>query len=228
MNRMERTTIAALIICAAAAATPVSAATIANPTNSYSFPYLSGSLAGGQQTQYVGETFTAPITGELVNFQFTLNTSSLQSVYGVVFAWNGTSPTTELWRSGIVPGSAGLFSFSPTNVSLTQGQTYVAFLSTYGLTTNSGLATVATCLTFGGCASNSVPNLGTLIYGNVLGRDVVFSPVLNNSQDATFSATITSPVPEPSTWAMAILGIGMIGYAMRRRQKAPTRASYTA
>jgi hypothetical protein len=36
------------------------------------------------------------------------------------------------------------------------------------------------------------------------------------------SATIQSavaPVPEPATWAMMILGMGAVGFAMRRRQK---------
>ncbi|WP_299309990.1 PEPxxWA-CTERM sorting domain-containing protein [uncultured Croceicoccus sp.] len=33
-------------------------------------------------------------------------------------------------------------------------------------------------------------------------------------------------VPEPSTWAMMLLGFGAIGYAMRRRQKIATQVSY--
>ena len=218
MNRIGKTTLAALTGLAALGATQAGAATIANPTNSYSFPYLSGSLTGGNQTQYIGETFTAPITGDLTDFQFTLNTSSLQSVYGVVYAWNGTNPTTELWRSAVLPGTAGLFDFTPTGVHLTQGQTYVAFLSTFGLANNSGLATVGACLAFVGCNSNSIPNLGTLVYGNVLSGSVVFSPVVNNSQDATFSATITA-VPEPATWAMMLAGFGAVGVAMRNRRK---------
>lgn len=35
-------------------------------------------------------------------------------------------------------------------------------------------------------------------------------------------------VPEPATWAMMIGGFGMIGFAMRRRQKVTTRVSYAA
>ena len=208
----------AVIAIAALAAMPANAVTISNPTNTYSFPYLSGSLTGGNQTQYIGETFTAPITGNLTNFQFTLNSSSLQSLYGIVYAWNGTAPTTELWRSAPVAAAAGPVSFSPTNVQLTQGQTYVAFLSTFGLAGNSGLATVGACLTFGGCASNSIPNLGTLVFGNVLAGGVVFNQVVNNSQDATFSVTVDAPVPEPATWGTMLLGFGALGLAMRRRR----------
>lgn len=219
MTRIARTTLAILSGAMALSATPAGAVTIANPSNTYGFPYLSGSLTGGNQTQYIGETFTSPISGELTNFQFTLNTSNLQSLYGIVFAWNGTSPTTELYRSAVIGGGAGLIDFKPVGVKLTQGQTYVAFLSTFGLAENSGLATVGTCLNFGGCKANEIPNLGTLIYGNVLSGSVVFNPVVNNSQDATFAATITAPVPEPTTWALMIVGMGATGVALRRRKR---------
>jgi hypothetical protein len=229
MNRTGKTTFAALIYLAAISTTPASAVTIANPTNTLGLEYLSGSLTGGNQTQYIGQTFTAPITGNLTDFQFTLNQSDLQSLYGVVFAWNGTSPTTELWRSAVVAGAAGLIDFSPTNVQLTQGQTYVAFLSTYGLQNNAGMATVGTCLTFGGCTSNKTPNLGTLIIGNILDGGAVFNPIVNNSRDATFSATISavSAAPEPATWGMMILGMFTVGVALRRRQNVTTRVSYS-
>lgn len=221
MTLATRTIIAALAALTALGVTPAAAVTIVNPTNSYSFPNLSGSLTGGNQTQYIGETFTAPIAGDLTDFQFTLNSSNLQAVYGVVFGWNGIAPTTELWRSPVIAGAAGLLDFMPTGVRLTQGQTYVAFLSTYGLSNNSGLATVGTCLTFVGCNSNAIPNLGTLVFGNVLGNGPVFSQIVNNSQDATFSATITAvaAIPEPTTWAMMIASLGAVGLLLRRRRR---------
>lgn len=227
MGRFGPTTLAALSCLAAFGATSAGAVTIANPTNSYGSPYLSGSLTGGNQTQYFGETFTAPITGNLTDFQFTLNSSTLQSVYGIVFAWNGTAPTTELYRSAVRAGTAGLFDFAPTGVELIQGRTYVAFLSTYGLVGNSGLATVGTCLPFSGCDSNAIPNLGTLVTGNVLGNGPVFNSLAY--LDATFSATITAAaVPEPVTWTMMIVGMGAIGGTLRRRTRVSTRVSYAA
>lgn len=226
MEPIGKASLGALICLAALGATPAGAVTIANPTNSYGSPYLSGNLQGGNQTQYFGETFTAPIAGRLTNFQFTLNTSSLQSVYGIVFGWDGTRPTDELYRSAIVPGAAGLFSFDPVGVELTQGQMYVAFLSTYGIADNAGLATVGTCLPFAGCVSNSIANLGTLVTGNIFGDGPVFNAL--GYLDATFSVTIAaSAVPEPATWAMMILGMAVVGYALRR-QRVTTRVVYTA
>lgn len=44
-----------------------------------------------------------------------------------------------------------------------------------------------------------------------------------------FSIAVTAPisaVPEPATWGMMIFGVGMMGYAMRRRQKVRTTVSF--
>ena len=210
--------LAAVASLSALSAVPAGAVTINNPTNSYGFAYLTG----GTGTAYVGQTFTSPIAGNLTNFQFTLNTSTLGSLYGVVFGWDGANPTQELWRSSVVAATPGLHNFNPTGVALEQGATYVAFLATYGLDGNSGQATVGSCLTFVGCNSNAIPNLGTLVWGNVYPDGVIFTPSINNSYDATFSATIEAAavVPEPASWALMIGGIVAAGAAMRRRKAA--------
>jgi hypothetical protein len=201
MKNIRTTAAVAAIACLAAlSAVPASAAVISNPTNTDSFVYLSGAgTGGGQQTQFVGETFTAPISGAVTNFQFTLNSSALPSLYGAIYAWDGSQPTTLLWQSPVVSASAGLLDFSPVGANVTQGQTYVAFLSTYGIDQNghsdAGSATVADCLPFAGCNSNSIPNLGNLVFANVLADGPVWRQAVNNSRDATFSVTITSARP---------------------------------
>ncbi|MEO6716269.1 MAG: PEPxxWA-CTERM sorting domain-containing protein, partial [Novosphingobium sp.] len=52
----------------------------------------------------------------------------------------------------------------------------------------------------------------------------VLSSVTGWSQNQIY---ITSGgVPEPSTWAMMLLGFGMIGFAMRKRSNMRTAVSY--
>lgn len=227
MNSIKTAVAAAAIAWVAAlSASPASAVVISNPTNTDSFLYLSGAgTGGGQQTQFMGETFTAPITGALTDFQFTLNgvnnASNHLSLYGAVYAWNGSQPTTLLWQSPVVSAAAGLLDFSPVGVNVTLGQTYVAVLSTFGIdqngTSNSGSATVGDCLPFAGCNSNSIPNLGNLVWANVQNGVPVWTQAINNSRDATFSVTIAA-VPEPSTWAMIIFGFAGVGFMAYRRR----------
>lgn len=42
----------------------------------------------------------------------------------------------------------------------------------------------------------------------------------------TATSTAVAAVPEPASWAMLILGMGAVGFAMRRRPKFTTRISY--
>jgi hypothetical protein len=211
---------AALAWVAAVSVSPASADVISNPVNSYDFPYL-GTGTGGQQTQYIGQTFTSPIAGQLTDFQFTLNSSTVTSLYGAVYEWTGSGLGTMLWQSPTVSGigsqadGGGVFDFSPTGVNLLQGHTYVAFLSTFGIAGNSGQATVGACFNAGCTTSDS--NLGNLVYANVFPDGTTTWSNAFGIYDATFSATV-SAVPEPSTWAMMILGFFGVGFLAYRRR----------
>ncbi len=188
------------------------------------WPYQGGAC----QTVFMGESFAPSVNGNLTNLQFTLlGGSTLTSVQAIVYKLNGPltstfTPGAEVWRSAAISGASGVLNFNPTNVAVTGGQSYVAFLSTY-YTTGTGQATVASCNPFGGgaCAvSNANPNLGRAIIGSARGQnldELSFAQIVNGSQDLTFSATIT-PVPEPAVWAMMIGGFGLVGNAVRRRR----------
>lgn len=215
--------VAAVTGLAALGAAPASAATISNPGNTYSFPSLgSPGAGGGQQTYSIGETFTAPVTGALTDFQFTIGNSTIQELYGAVYLWDGTKPTTQLWKSALVAGTNGVLDFAPVGVNLTKGLTYVALISTDGLANVTGTATVGSCLAFG-CGSNQIANLGDMITGTTYDDGTQWRAL--GYVDATFSVTVTSAVPEPSTWAMIILGFAGVGYmAYRRRNGTPQLA----
>lgn len=218
---------AALIALASGSA---QAQTVSNPNSGAnvgplcSWPYQGGAC----QTVFIGQSFTAPATGGLTDLQFTLlGGSTLSSVQAIVYALNGPLATTftpgaELWRSSAVGGSSGLLAFNPVGLNVTAGQNYVAFLTTY-YTIGTGQAQVSSCNTFIGgpacAAANANPLLGRAITARALGAnldELSFGQVVNGSQDLTFSATVAA-VPEPASWAMMILGFGLVGGAMRRR-----------
>jgi hypothetical protein len=50
----------------------------------------------------------------------------------------------------------------------------------------------------------------------------------NGNSLTVFARLGAGAVPEPGTWAMMILGFGLVGFAMRRRQAAITRVAYAA
>lgn len=61
--------------------------------------------------------------------------------------------------------------------------------------------------------------------------DSTYSVILNSNGNsltvfARLGAGATGAVPEPATWAMMILGFGLVGFALRRREKVATRVSY--
>ena len=50
-------------------------------------------------------------------------------------------------------------------------------------------------------------------------------PVIDEYGRIVFTADGTAPIPEPDTWAMLILGFGLVGFSMRRRKKLEITAS---
>lgn len=113
-------------------------------------------------------------------------------------------------NSGIVWATNG--ALGPTFASAAGGQkTFQAWIDA-----NSGSTLTVTGLTLG---------FGSGWNGN-------FSAAIDNVQfgftggpSADFDFAVASDVPEPSTWAMMIIGIGLTGAAMRRRRSASAIAT---
>jgi hypothetical protein len=54
----------------------------------------------------------------------------------------------------------------------------------------------------------------------LLGYDDQIAGDDDNHDDFIVRATVSSPVPEPATWAMMLIGFGAVGYSLRRRRRA--------
>lgn len=218
-----------LLLSAAAAATLAFGANSANaaevisqPLNNYNYASLCAMpyQGGGCQTTSIGQSFTASVTGQLTNFQLTVNSGNLAKLVGQIYALDGSGiPGALLWQSDVVTNPMGLLNFNPTGVNLTAGIKYVAFLSTFGISDNSGTAALGDTLSFLN-GTNDIPYLGELVQDTLRGANLdEHNYATLNYHDLTFSATI-APVPEAATWSMMLAGFGALGFAMRRRRVA--------
>ncbi|HEX8057026.1 MAG TPA: PEPxxWA-CTERM sorting domain-containing protein, partial [Novosphingobium sp.] len=59
----------------------------------------------------------------------------------------------------------------------------------------------------------------SLLLGKGQGFALFIGPGMLDSHDVTGFNFTVSTVPEPMTWAMMIVGIGLIGGAMRRQRR---------
>ena len=133
-----------------------------------------------------------------------------------------------------------------TVVGIGQLQNAVAGVNTFAFNVAQGTDVTATNSYFGFRYTNSgvvtfdysaaSPTSGTFVGPNnfavALGATFTdpISPQPDNSYDAlnarTYSINATA-VPEPATWGMLLLGMGMVGYGLRRRQsKITTRIAF--
>ena len=185
----------------------LSASYSANGSYTVTHPYTgicNGNSTGNAVVSY-GFTVTNTDTYDFAfsNLYYSFPSYSSTTPYDLP---SGQSQTT-IYASGLVNGS---------NISSSQ-----SILATF---TKSGLSTF-----------NAVASLNQIGYYAVSIGPANFSQtggaIGTYTLDYNYLPSAVSPisaVPEPATWAMMILGMGTVGYAMRRRQKIVTRASYAA
>lgn len=133
----------------------------------------------------------------------------------------GTPDTVHNW---IDIGNAGSLTFSIASLasSIKDGVLYVVWGSPNGDNT----------ITLGGDTLTTA-GLGSTVNQQNNPAGYLIGLKLNGAPDITFSTTetafefaFTSPVPEPSTWAMMILGFASVGFlAYRRRQSTAMTAA---
>lgn len=65
------------------------------------------------------------------------------------------------------------------------------------------------CLQTTGCYSPAIPGMGIRVSG----------PQLNTTLTGNLQFAAAGAVPEPASWALMMLGFGIVGFSMRRRQR---------
>lgn len=172
-------------------------------TGTYTFKLSGGALGDTTVNQsYVGGAYS--------NMALVTNYSALQGV-------NGASVTFDL--NGMTPGTGS----NQANIFL-----YIYNASTNALVYASGaLSSGTTMIPVGALAA------GTQYYYNLEYDSRIFDTIDDGTiaqyqiydMDTNGNFYTAGAVPEPSTWAMLIVGFGGIGFMMRRRALALAKAA---
>ena len=201
-------------------ATPAHAATVGNSAVNRGFVDSASGLTfmldqafGGTPGQLTSFSFYAARAGDVTPLLF----SRLDTGGAITFTLLGIGTTRNV--------GTGAYTF---DFGLTQGSALTGATSYFGFRT-AGLGVVSY-----GYQSSTLPGMfATQATNNGVGTTFSFDPASQasdtgnglNFRGYSINAT-TSPVPEPATWGMMLLGFGGMGYAMRRRAKVSTRIRF--
>jgi hypothetical protein len=195
-------------------ATSVSAVTYFNSNDSTIYNF------GSPDTTNYGQVFNINAGGGiLADWTFWANSGNAGNLNLVVASWDGTQAVgPALYSSSIFSyaGGASALAFTGIDASLEAGS-YISYI------TVAGIADPASYLGISG--SNSDGGLGGGF--RFLNSEGIDPLALNSSWNSyyipnmAFSANIVSPVapvPEPETYAMLLVGLGLFGFMARRRE----------
>ncbi len=205
---MKSLAFAAAVSALALVAAPAQAATIAQNQD--------GPLT--TISAFFGQSFTATGTGAYNNIAFNFydsgsNAYAAGKLYVFDTAYSGTvNGLTTANYLGVATAAGNLFSFG-TGLVINSGKQYFAYSDS--------------ALSFQGSPSN--PYAGGRLFRSDSATSTYAANASATGEDARFLVTgsvVAAAVPEPATWALMILGMGAVGFAMRRRSKVNTTVRF--
>lgn len=231
-----------LYVCAAvlslAVAAPASAAVTMNNTGSYTFTGTSGGQAvisfdgyGGTSPAVIPGlssiltlTFQS-LVGTLATFAYTLQNTS--SVSGATVTSLGFNTNPDIIASG--SGSSGAFNILDTNNNFPVGFGNVEVCTTSGANSNGNACTGGNP---GDGIGQGTTGMGTLTlnFSSAPTNGITLDNFVDRYQAFDVGGVQsaigrpTGAVPEPATWAMMLVGFGLLGGVMRRRKQPVVRS----
>ena len=233
MMKVNSLLLAAASACAVTIAAPATAQVVddfnradattlgSNWTQQVGTSFISGNQAGGRNSALA--TYNGGAS-QSITFDISETSAGVDYVAAVFGYGSGSDFYIKVQDNG--PGGFGNYGFYTGNGSGAGGQ----------------FGSLSSAFTSGSVTASYVGNLATLVvtptggaaqtytytYGFTPGSTSVGLGFLGNGRADNFAlAPLAASVPEPAMWAMMILGMGAIGFAMRR-QKVTTRVSYAA
>jgi len=203
MNRFKVFAASTVLSCLAVGM-PASAATIIN------FNGTVGTLTSGQSLANDAGTYTSGTTPYIFLEKTIVNGSTTQQIFLFHFDSPGNNGGNVAGTFQIqLDAGSNVVSILPNSLSNLDAQDALYGVAGVSYPTGTAGRGLEGNDSFGlGALAN---NLQTISY-NLRGNG-------NNIDQVRFSVERTASVPEPATWAMMIVGIGLAGGVLRRRQR---------
>jgi hypothetical protein len=166
--------------------------------------------------------------------------TSTATVVAPVPGWQPPVPGSQWLRSAPNPAPSGIYTFTHlfnlSNIGKVQSlvltwlaDNQVVDVKVNGVSVYGPFATSENVSQFGTVQIASA-DLATPLFtdGQNKMEWFVYNRVLSGTNNGGLSSTtrITTSVPEPGTWLLMILGLGAVGFAMRRRQAVSVRYNF--
>lgn len=171
----------------------------------------------------VGANVVATTTGTLNLTGLTLVGSSFSLSLGIL-------PSISYVATGAADGvSVAGYSGLTGPASFGSGGSYVAATSGTGISfaiNGSGFGAPYVFVPVGYASGGALAGTSTFANRTFASLGLTSGTYVFRSAADTVTVNVGGAVPEPATWAMMLAGVGAVGFAMRRRQKASTSVRF--